>query len=78
MGYRLAPIEVNIAERGFAEFRICNERDEPIAIFGFADEDEAYIARALMIRGLRRPFLFSATNKLCGKRSILLIRLKLS
>jgi len=41
MGYRLAPIEVNIAEGGFAEFRICNEQDEPIATFGFADEHEA-------------------------------------
>jgi hypothetical protein len=25
MGYRIAPVEVNPAESGFAEFRICND-----------------------------------------------------
>jgi hypothetical protein len=45
MGYRLAPIEVNIAGGCFAEFRIYNDQGEPIATFGFADEHEARVAR---------------------------------
>jgi hypothetical protein len=57
MGYQLAPVEVNIAEGGFAEFRICNEQGEPVATFGFADEHEAYIARALMIRAIAKAVL---------------------
>jgi hypothetical protein len=57
MGYRLAPIEVNIAEGGFAEFRIYNDQGEPIATFGFADEHEAHIARALMIRAIAKADL---------------------
>ena len=57
MGYRLAPVEVNPAEGGFAEFRICNEFDEPITTFGFADEHEARIARALMIRAIKNAVL---------------------
>jgi len=57
MGYRLAPIEANIAEGGFAEFRIYNDQGEPIATFGFADEHEAHIARALMIRAIANAVL---------------------
>ena len=57
MGYRLAPVEVNPAEGGFAEFRICNEFDEPITTFGFADEHEARIGRALMIRATKNAVL---------------------
>jgi hypothetical protein len=57
MGYQLAPVEVNVAEGGFAEFRICNEQGEPIATFGFADEHEARIARALMIRAIAKAVL---------------------
>jgi hypothetical protein len=57
MGYRLAPVEVNIAEGGFAEFRVCNDQDEPVATFGFADEHEARIARALMIRAIGKAVL---------------------
>jgi hypothetical protein len=57
MGYRLAPVQLNIAESGFAEFRICNEYGEPITTSGFADEHEARIARALMIRAISKAVL---------------------
>ena len=36
MGYRPAPVQLNIAEGGYAEFRICDEYDQPIVTFGFA------------------------------------------
>ena len=60
MVYRLAPVQMNPAEGGYAEFRICNEYneyDEPITTFGFTDEHEARIARALMIRAIANAVL---------------------
>ena len=59
MGYRPAPVQLNIAEGGYAEFRICDEYDQPIVTFGFADEHEARIARALMIRAIAKAVLIS-------------------
>jgi hypothetical protein len=55
MGYRLTPVQSNVAEGGFAEFRICNDLGETIATFGFADEHEARIA--LMIRAIAKAVL---------------------
>jgi hypothetical protein len=46
-----------MAEGGYAEFRICDEHDVPITTFGFADEHEARIARALMIRAIAKAVL---------------------
>lgn len=57
MAYRLTPVQSTIGEGGFAEFKICNEHREPIATFGFADEHEASIARALMIRAISKAVL---------------------
>ena len=57
MGYRLEPVQTNIAEGSFAQFRICNEHNDPIATFGFVDEHEARIARALMIRAIAKAVL---------------------
>jgi hypothetical protein len=57
MRYRLEPVQTNIAEGGFAQFRICNEHNDPIATFGFVDEHEARIARALMIRAIAKAVL---------------------
>jgi hypothetical protein len=56
--------DLNIAEGGYAEFRIYNEHDDPIASFGFADEHEARIARALMIRAIANAVL------IIGHRSV--------
>jgi hypothetical protein len=72
MGYRLAPIEVNIAEGGFAEFRICNEQGEPVATFGFADEHEAYIARALMIRAIAKAVLILSHTQIVRQSTVCL------
>ena len=69
MGYRLAPVEVNPAEGGFAEFRICNEYDEPITTFGFADEHEARIARALMIRAMKNAVLIISHASVARQKS---------
>ena len=52
MGYRLTKAQSTMGEAGFSDFKICNEQDEPIVTFGFADEHEASIARALMIRAI--------------------------
>ena len=49
-----------MAEGGFADFKVCNERDEQVATFGFADEHEARIARALMIRAISKAVLIVA------------------
>ena len=57
MEYRLEPVRLNIAEGGYAEFRICDEHNDPITTFGFADEHEARIARALMIRAIAKAVL---------------------
>ena len=69
MGYRLAPVEVNPAEGGFAEFRICNEFDEPITTFGFADEHEARIGRALMIRAIKNAVLIVSHASVARRKS---------
>jgi hypothetical protein len=55
--YQLTPIQASMGEADFADFKVCNERDEPIVTFGFPDEHEAYIARALMIRALSKAVL---------------------
>jgi hypothetical protein len=68
MGYRLAPVEVNPAEGGFAEFRICNEYNEPITTLGFADEHEARIARALMIRAIKNTVLIISHASIARER----------
>ena len=68
MGYRLAPVEVNPAEGGFAEFRICNEYNEPVTTFGFADEHEARIARALMIRAMANVALIISHASIARER----------
>lgn len=57
MGYLLEPVRLNIAEGDYAEFRICDEHNNPITTFGFADEHEARIARALMIRATGKAVL---------------------
>lgn len=57
MGYRLEPVQTNIAEGGFAQFGICNEHNDPITTFGFVDEHEARIARALTIRAIANAVL---------------------
>jgi hypothetical protein len=49
-----------VAEGGFADFKICNENDEQVATFGFADEHEARIARASMIRAISKAVLVVA------------------
>src|SRR5262245_17431295 len=60
MTYWLSPVEVNVAEGGFADFKVCNESGEQVATFGFADEHEARIARALMIRAISKVVLVVA------------------
>ena len=55
MRYQLKRTE--IVEPGVADVRICNEFDEPIVTFIFPDGHEAYIARALMIRALKKAVL---------------------
>jgi|HubBroStandDraft_2_1064218.scaffolds.fasta_scaffold1426475_1 hypothetical protein len=57
MSYWLSPVEINVAEGGYADFRVCNEKGEGVATFGFADEHEARIARALMIRAISKAVL---------------------
>lgn len=60
MKYRLSPVEINVAEGGFADFKVCNENGEQVATFGFADEHEARIARALMIRAISKAVVVVA------------------
>jgi hypothetical protein len=69
MRYRLAPVEVNIAEGGYAEFRIYNEHGGPITTFGFADEHEARIARALMIRAISKAVLIIGHTSVMRRES---------
>ena len=57
MRYRLTPVETSIGEGGFAEFKVWNEYDELVVTFGFPDEHEAHIARALMIRAISKAVL---------------------
>ena len=57
MKYWLSPVETDIGEGGFADFKLCNENGERLATFGFADEHEARIARALMIRAFSKAVL---------------------
>ena len=45
MSYRLNPVEINVAEGGFADFNLCNDNGEQVVTFGFADEHEARIAQ---------------------------------
>jgi hypothetical protein len=72
MGYRLAPVQLNVAEGGFAEFRICNDHGETIATFGFADEHEARIARALMIRAIAKAVLIVSHRSVARQNSDLM------
>lgn len=55
--YWLSPVQTDIGEGGFADFKVCNENGEQLATFGFADEHEARIARALMIRAFSKAVL---------------------
>jgi len=69
MGYRPAPVQLNIAEAGYAELRICDEYDQPIVTFGFADEHEARIARALMIRAIAKAVLIIGHASVARKKT---------
>jgi hypothetical protein len=69
MGYRLTPVQADMAEGGFAEFRVSNKHDEPIATFGFADEHEARIARALMIRAIAKAVLIISHTSVARRNS---------
>jgi hypothetical protein len=60
MSYRLNPVEINVAEGGFADFKLCNDNGEQVVTFGFADQHEARIARALMIRAIKKAVLVVA------------------
>jgi hypothetical protein len=57
MKYFLSPVQTDIGEGGFAEFKLCNGNGDQLATFGFADEHEARIARALMIRAFSKVVL---------------------
>jgi hypothetical protein len=57
MRFSLAPVQINIAEGGFADFKVCNERGERLVTLGFADEHEARVARALMIRAISKAVM---------------------
>ena len=57
MRYRLSPVQTSLGEGGFADFKICNQDGQLVACFGFADEHEARIARALMIRAISNAVL---------------------
>ncbi len=57
MRYLLSPVEINVAEGGYADFKICDENGAALATLGFADEHEARIARALMIRAISKAVL---------------------
>jgi len=51
--------------KGFADFKVCNDNGEQVATFGFADEHEARIARALMIRAISKAVLVVAHRTVC-------------
>ena len=55
--YWLSPVQTDIGEGGFADFKLCNKNGDQLATFGFADEHEARIARALMIRAFSKAVL---------------------
>ena len=57
MRYQLSPVQTSIGEGGFADFKVCNENGHAVVTLGFADEHEARIARALMIRAISNAVL---------------------
>jgi hypothetical protein len=59
MRYQLAPVEVDIAEGGSQDLQ---RTGQPVATFGFADEHEARIARALMLRAIAKAVLQPYTS----------------
>jgi hypothetical protein len=69
MRYRLTPVETSIGEGGFAEFKVCNENNEHVAAFGFPDEHEAHIARALMIRAISKAVLIVGQTSVSRRTS---------
>jgi hypothetical protein len=72
MRYRLTPVETSIGEGGFAEFKVWNEFDEHVVTFGFPDEHEAHIARALMIRAISRAVLIVGQTSVSRRASYLI------
>lgn len=69
MRYSLTPVQINVAEGGFADFKICDDKGGNLVTLGFADEHEARIARALMIRAIANAVLVIPHARVVRQRS---------